>query len=65
MGPATAADDTNDLDSSTINDPLYACQWHLNSGDSAGMDINVESVWADRHNGRGCERRRGGLHDRP
>ena len=47
------ADDTNDLGSSTINDPLYACQWHLNSGDSAGMDINVESVWADRITGAG------------
>ena len=41
------ADATNDLGISTINDPLYACQWHLNSDDSAGMDINVESVWAD------------------
>ena len=41
------ADATNDLDSSAINDPLYACQWHLNSDDSADMDINVELVWAD------------------
>ena len=47
------ADDTDDLDSSTINDPLYACQWHLNSGDSAGMDINVESVWAEDITGAG------------
>ncbi|WP_420625273.1 cadherin domain-containing protein [Candidatus Poriferisodalis sp.] len=47
------ADDTNDLDISTINDPLYACQWHLNSGDSGDMDINVESVWADSITGEG------------
>ena len=47
------ADDTDDLDSSTINDPLYACQWHLNSGDSAGMDINVESVWVEDITGAG------------
>ena len=47
------ADDTNDLGSSTINDPLYACQWHLNSADSADMDINVESVWADSITGEG------------
>ena len=46
------ADTTNDLGSS-INDPLYACQWHLNSADSAGMDINVESVWADGITGAG------------
>ena len=39
--------------SSTINDPLYACQWHLNSSDSAGMDINVESVWAGDITGAG------------
>ena len=47
------ADDTNDLGSSTINDPLYACQWHLNSDDSADMDMNVESVWADGITGAG------------
>ena len=47
------ADDTNDLGSSTIDDPLYACQWHLNSSDSAGMDINVESVWAGDITGAG------------
>ena len=47
------ADDTNDLGISTIDDPLYACQWHLNSGDSADMDINVESVWADSITGAG------------
>ena len=47
------ADETDDLGSPTINDPLYACQWHLNSGDSADMDINVESVWADSITGAG------------
>ena len=47
------ADATNDLGISTINDPLYACQWHLNSADSADMDINVESVWADDIRGAG------------
>ena len=47
------ADATNDLGISTIKDPLYACQWHLNSDDSADMDINVESVWADDITGAG------------
>ena len=47
------ADATNGLGISTINDPLYACQWHLNSADSAGMDINVESVWTDGITGAG------------
>ena len=46
-------DDTNDLGISTINDPLYACQWHLNSGGGGDMDINVESVWADSITGEG------------
>ena len=35
--------------SSSINDPLYGCQWHLNNDDqfrnSAGQDIGVEQVW--------------------
>ena len=35
--------------SSSINDPLYGCQWHLNNDDqfpnSAGQDIRVEEVW--------------------
>ena len=47
------AEDTNDLGSPTISDPLYACQWHLNSGDSADMDMNVESVWAGGITGAG------------
>ena len=35
--------------SSSINDPLYGCQWHLNNDDQfrdgAGQDIRVEEVW--------------------
>ena len=35
--------------SSSINDPLYGCQWHLNNNsqfrNSAGQDIGVEQVW--------------------
>ena len=34
-----------------IEDPLFACQWHLNSSDD--RDINVESVWADGYLGEG------------
>ena len=39
------------------SDPLYGCQWHLsNTGQfpgGAGMDINVESVWAGGNKGEG------------
>ena len=39
------------------SDPLYGCQWHLkNTGQfpgGAGMDINVESVWAAGNKGEG------------
>ena len=35
--------------SSSINDPLYGCQWHLNNTgqfrNGAGQDIRVEEVW--------------------
>ena len=35
--------------SSGINDPFYACQWHLKNNDqfrnSVGQDIGVEDVW--------------------
>ena len=35
--------------SSSIDDPLYGCQWHLNNNNqfrnSAGQDIRVEEVW--------------------
>ena len=45
--------DTIALADPTLNDPLYACQWHLNSADAADMDINVESVWDDSIMGEG------------
>ena len=44
-------DRCEDIDTATtINDPLYGCQWHLhNTGQlkdgTAGEDINVEEVW--------------------
>ena len=35
----------------TISDPLYGCQWHMNNtgqlGGTDGEDINVEDAWAD------------------
>ncbi len=34
-----------------INDPLFLCQWHLNSSDA--RDINVEPVWAEGILGEG------------
>ncbi len=34
---------TQALNNSSISDPLYACQWHLES--SEYVDINVESAW--------------------
>ena len=40
---------SNISSSSSISDPLYGCQWHLNNDDqfpnSAGQDIRVEEVW--------------------
>ena len=36
---------------SQINDPLYACQWHLNSPE--GVGINVEAAWAQGVTGEG------------
>ncbi len=39
------------------SDPWYGCQWHLNNtdqfDDSAGEDINVESVWTGGNMGEG------------
>ncbi len=39
------------------SDPWYGCQWHLNNtdefDDSAGEDINVESVWTGGNMGSG------------
>ena len=40
---------SNITSSSSINDPLYGCQWHLNNDNqyrnSAGQDIRAEEVW--------------------
>ena len=44
---------TSALADPTLDDPLYACQWHLTSADSADMDINVEPVWDDSITGEG------------
>ena len=41
----------------TISDPLYGCQWHLNNsgqlGGTDGEDINVEEVWDAGEHGAG------------
>ena len=42
---------TRSLNRSDITDPLYACQWHLNSR-GAG-DVNVEAAWAQGVMGEG------------
>ncbi len=43
--------------STTISDPLYGCQWHLNNsgqlGGTDGEDINVEEVWDTGQYGAG------------
>ena len=43
--------------STTISDPLYGCQWHLNNsgqlGGTDGEDINVEEVWDTGEYGAG------------
>ena len=43
--------------STTISDPLYGCQWHLNNsgqlGGTDGEDINVEEVWDAGEHGAG------------
>ena len=44
-------DQTLALNNPQIRDPLYACQWHLNS--TEWQDINVESTWADGIKGEG------------
>ena len=44
---------TNGLVSSAVNDPLYGCQWHLKNLEPGGHDINVESAWAEGHEGEG------------
>ena len=47
------ADETQALNDPSISDPLYACQWHLNSPDY--VDINVEPARDDGVLGEGCE----------
>ncbi len=42
---------TRSLNNPQINDPLYSCQWHLNSAE--GVDINVEAAWAQGVTGEG------------
>ena len=42
---------TRSLNNPRIVDPLFACQWHLNS--SNDRDINVEPVWTDGIMGEG------------
>ena len=45
--------ETRALNNPRINDPLYGCQWHLNNRAEEGVDINVESVWAEGNRGAG------------
>ena len=42
---------TRSLNNPQISDPLYACQWHLDSPE--GVDINVEAAWAQGVTGEG------------
>ena len=42
---------TLSLNDPEISDPLYACQWHLNS--LGGEDVNVEAAWAQGVTGEG------------
>ena len=42
---------TLSLNDPEISDPLYACQWHLNS--LGGGDVNVEAAWAQGITGEG------------
>jgi len=48
---ANCAADTVALDDPDISDPLYSCQWHLNS--SQWQDIDVQSVWEQGIRGEG------------
>ena len=43
---------TLSLNDPGISDPLYACQWHLNS--LGGGDVNVEAAWAQGVTGEGA-----------
>ena len=42
---------TRSLNNPQISDPLYSCQWHLNSAE--GGDANVEAAWAQGVTGEG------------
>ena len=42
---------TRSLNNPQISDPLYSCQWHLNSPE--GVDANVEAAWAQGVTGEG------------
>ena len=42
---------TRSLNNPQISDPLYVCQWHLNSPE--GVDANVEAAWAQGVTGEG------------
>ena len=44
---------TTALEYTDIDDPLYACQWHLRNREQAGHDINVEPVWEQGITGQG------------
>ena len=44
-------DMSRSLNDPQISDPLYGCQWHLDSSNE--RDINVEPVWADDIKGQG------------
>ena len=48
---ADCAADTAALNDPDISDPLYSCQWHLNS--SQWQDINVQPVWEEGIKGEG------------
>ena len=44
---------TSALNNTDIEDPLYACQWHLRNQGQVGHDINVEPVWEQGITGEG------------
>ena len=46
-------DTTDRLVNSSVEDPLYGCQWHLKNLEPGGHDIDVESVWEEGYEGEG------------
>ncbi len=48
---ADCAAETEALNDPAVSDPLYSCQWHLNS--SQWHNINVQSVWEEGIKGEG------------